>query len=246
MARDWRTFKYADDVESLGKKHPERLRIAKAMIDEYESDIMLGVKPASIGLHPFSCCLVVYIDESTTPNEYEVVWNSRLRGPAPLQMKLAQTGTDAARLNFEIFAPNYTPKVGARVFKDLTPTRALARINAELDSWRVERPEKYAQLIEDASKRWDSRQAFVQHLADKYIREGVVGDVDVVTAGWLDWLAQARASGDMPTVVMTDTLEQAHRAYAEKYGRPPPNADMHVIRIEVPDFGGAAKKPRKS
>lgn len=118
--------------------------------------------------------------------EEEIIWNSR-DGVTPFVITL-RSGKAATHVDWthDIYAPNYTPKLGERIFVDLTPQAA----------------EVYAKRT--AAKYWPNNdwgcheiykteEAMVQELVTEYLEKPIgAPDLIEVTERWLENQSKAR------------------------------------------------------
>lgn len=136
--------------------------------------------------HGEAFCLMTYLAKQT--GEREVLWNSR-DGVTPFIIP-SRSGVLMQHINFrdDRYAPLHVPKVGDRVFADLTELRARQLAAEFVDNAP---PELRATLGHE----YGSRSHAVESVAHRMLEHGGGGapDILVVNAGWLEQLATSRA-----------------------------------------------------
>lgn len=190
--------------------------------------------------HPEAFRLMEYVSEDDT--EREVLWNSR-DGVTPFIISSPTSGVELIHKNWKAdrYAPNHVPKVGDRIFVDLTLQRARVFAARQVEQMLADPDPQRRQRLEE---RYASREEAVEHKTNEMLAYGGGGapDVLIVTAGYLDELWQARmqpaesgvivAGGIRDSVVKVtfslegDTLKieqttELMRTMIDKFGRDP-------------------------
>lgn len=191
----------------LLNQHPAVRKVLDQLSDRFRgrADATLyPMDPRDLGLadtDALSFVLYCLDDE-----RWELLWNAR-NGSTPSRLRIASTGELAPRVPLSMFAPNYVPSIGERVFVDLTEVRARQKVVEQLVELEQEQPAQYAVLMQTAQRKYASREEYVaSEVARLRSVYSFVGDVISVTAGWLESLAHARTSGQMPIVVERSEL----------------------------------------
>jgi len=152
--------------------------------------------------HPEAFCLMTYKD---TAGNCEVIWNSR-DGVTPFIVR-SRAGLEAQHINWknDFCAPNHQPKLGDRIFEDMTEESAR--------KWRTEYVEK----------NWDhpahpmhevypgsTKEEVVEMLVKSDMEEfdGHGPQLTDVTEEWLDKWAKAKPPADEALDIL-DALEAA-------------------------------------
>jgi hypothetical protein len=130
-------------------------------------------RPTSLK-HAEAFCIMTY--RADDGSEEEQIWNSR-DGVTPFCVAL-RSGKSAKHVDWhrDVYAPDYKPPAGSRMFVDLTPERAeeIARMKADLywsDTAAVYNPQS----------EWATKEAFVQSLLASYLQ--LPGAPDIVVVG---------------------------------------------------------------
>jgi hypothetical protein len=114
--------------------------------------------------HPEAFALMTYA--SRDGRIKEVIWNSR-DGVTPFCVTALDGETELTHVNWQgdIYAPDWVPPLGSRMFVDLTPERAK---QAALKNARAfwDHPEY------PASKQYESIEVFAELLAKEYLTPG--------------------------------------------------------------------------
>lgn len=169
-------------------------------------------------------------------SESETLWNSR-DGVSPFIVSSPNTGRPLAHTNrgADRYAPAHTPKVGDRIFVDLTEQRARVFAARRVELILAD-PAQSPALQEE----YETREMAVSDIATQMLETYGVGsppDVLVVTAGYLEELARARAeralipgivvsgSGTVPISVDVESksvaIERGERCLTfDRQGRP--------------------------
>lgn len=143
--------------------------------------------------HPEAFMLMWYA--TNDGSERERLWNSR-DGVTPFGINSATTGAEMLHtFKGDVYAPNHVPRVGDRIFVDLTPQRAqifaARRVEAMLQD------EEYRRSLES---NYASREEAIAAIANDLLRDGKGGvpDILVVTAGYIEELLEVRKRGAEP------------------------------------------------
>lgn len=142
--------------------------------------------------HAEAFCRMLYRADDGSGEEW--IWNSR-DGVTPFVIASvsgkAMTHVEWSR---DQFVPNYKPKMGERIFVDLTPerARAIAERNAE-QYWDDPRY--------PASAQFDSREALVELLAKSYLEQAGEPDLIAVTRQRRIYVASSWRNPRQPAVV---------------------------------------------
>lgn len=147
-------------------------------------------------------------------SESEVLWNSR-DGQVPIEIKSAKTGRPMTRvMQNDAFEPGYVPKVGERIFVDITEARARMFAARRLELAEQTNPaELHAQFA--------SRQEALQTIFEQVNVPGLT-DILVVTAGYLEELAEVRRKGD-PVERIVQSAQELELSVVFAMGEPPPD-----------------------
>jgi hypothetical protein len=110
--------------------------------------------------HIEAFCLMKYRSDDGT--EEEIIWNSR-DGVTPFVITL-RSGKSATHVDWQsdVYAPDYVPKSGDRIFIDLTMEKALEYAERNLKAWKLDEGE-WAPTVEE--------------LARSYMRDGEAPDI---------------------------------------------------------------------
>lgn len=146
-------------------------------------------------------CFVHY---RTASGAEEVLWNAR-EGEVPNPIT-SSAGELAVFERLGQYAPDHVPAVGDRVIVDLTETRARVMAGERIE--RLLAREREGTMPPPGMPRldemYDSREAAVQD-AFESIYEHAAPDILVVTAGWLEQLAE-RSGQALPLMAAADPV----------------------------------------
>lgn len=137
--------------------------------------------------HAEAFCLMLYRDSAG--NE-ERIWNSR-DGVTPYAIR-SRAGLEARHVEWkrDECAPDHRPRIGDRIFVDLTIDRAREERRRYLDEW----------WDDDMAARWPTKEAAVEELAQSDLTYPCPGQPDLieVTQAWLDADIARRAEAVKP------------------------------------------------
>lgn len=148
--------------------------------------------------HVEAFCLMWYATKDG--RERERIWNSR-DGVTPFIISSPTTATAMEHTNWrqDVRALNHVPKVGDRIFVDLTDARARVFADRRLDRM-LEDPKCRASLEAEFATRAEAAAALTKSMLEEH--GGGSPDILVVTAGYIEELLEARKRGADPEVAM--------------------------------------------